>query len=230
MIIGNGQIATIFKNDVDQGKYKNVCIFASGVSNSGCQEEKEFKREERLLLKKLAENKENKFIYFSSCALSATDYPRNEYYNHKAKMEQLIRERSNDHLICRVPQLFGEFKKHNTLINFLYDSIVCGKNFIVYSEAYRYVVDIADLKAFIDKYISVGTRNKTIDFGNPYRYSILELITTLESALNKKGSYTILSKTDAYYLEFTDALHFCLTNNLDFSFGINYFENKINFK
>ena len=56
MIIGNGQLAQAFKNL----HIENSVIFASGVANSNCIEEKEFEREKELLISTLLQNKDKK--------------------------------------------------------------------------------------------------------------------------------------------------------------------------
>ena len=228
MIVGNGQIATIFKNDADQAKYKNICIFASGVSNSSCTDEKEFKREEDLLLKNLDENKGKKFIYFSSCALSAPEYPRNDYYNHKERMEQLIKDKTCDYLICRVPQLFGDLKRHNTLINFLYDSIVSGKDFTVYSEAYRYVIEINDLKKIVDHILGKNIENiQMIDIGFYKKYSVVEIVKIIEGITKKTARYNIVIKSDEYDLSFHHLKDLLDDVDIGVSFSSNYLKEKL---
>ncbi|MBU4132588.1 MAG: hypothetical protein KKF12_17365, partial [Proteobacteria bacterium] len=75
MIIGNGQLAKIFKED--GCFFDDVVIFASGVTNSDCRDDREFNREKELLEKTLVENNAKRFVYFSSCALSAKTYEKN---------------------------------------------------------------------------------------------------------------------------------------------------------
>jgi hypothetical protein len=60
MIIGNGLIAKSFKKK--KNYFKNVIIFASGVSNSKNTNLKEFKREEKLV-KKLLKKKKKNYIF-----------------------------------------------------------------------------------------------------------------------------------------------------------------------
>lgn len=87
----------------------------------------------------------------SSCALSAIEYPKNDYYKHKANMEDIIKEHSNNYYIFRVPQLFGDFILHKTLINFIYKAIVHEHKFNVYNESYRYVIEINDVRKLVEK-------------------------------------------------------------------------------
>lgn len=218
MIIGNGQLATIFSTqDRD-----DVCFFASGLSNSNCTDEKQFNREKTLLLEMLEKTSEKKFIYFSSCALSAPEYPKNGYYQHKRRMEKLIQEISQNYLIFRLPQLFGKFKHHTTLINLFYESILYGREFTIYSEAYRYVIDIEDVKILVSNYVKYYTENSIFNLANPYQYKVLDIVFILEKLINKKAIYSIVKKSDFYYLDLSHLEDFVIKNSIDISFGYDY--------
>ncbi len=223
MIVGTGQLAQIF---IDL-QIDNTVIFASGVSNSNCTEEKEFKRERILLLKTLKENQNSKFVYFSSCALSAPDYPKNEYYKHKENMEILIKEYSHNYYIFRVPQLFGELKSHNTLINFIYESIITNRKFKIYDKAYRYVIEINDVRNLVEAYLENFSSSIIVDLANSYRYSVSDIVYTLEELLNKKANYDLINKSDGYYLDLSDVNKFILNNNINILFSKNYLYDKL---
>jgi len=225
-IIGNGQLAHIFKNLV----IDDVVIFASGVSNSNCTDIQEFNKEEKLLRDALHKYKEKKFVYFSSSALSAKKYFQNDYYKHKKRMEEIIKEESDNYYIFRIPQLFGELKRHNTLINFLYYAILEDREFNIYSEAYRYVIDIDDVRYLVEQFIENSPPCITINLANPYRYSILELVNVFESILNKKANYKLIDKYDGYFLDLNDLISFIKKHNMTLSFSKNYFNEKIQTK
>ena len=199
MIIGNGQLAKTFKED--SCFFDDVVIFASGVSNSGCRDDNEFNREKELLEKILFENKDKRFVYFSSCALSAKAYEKNDYYQHKQHMENIIKANSNNHLIFRVPQLFGDLIRHKTIINFFYKSIQQQHPFNIFDEAYRYVIEINDVKKLVKGYLEFSNQCKIIDLANPYRYKVFDIVKILEQLLEKKAVYQILEKEDKYRLE-----------------------------
>ncbi|NCO00676.1 MAG: NAD(P)-dependent oxidoreductase [Epsilonproteobacteria bacterium] len=224
MIIGTGQLAKAFDNaNFDD----NVCIFASGVSDSNCKDNAPFEREKNLLREALKNNVEKKFIYFSSCALSASEYPKNEYYCHKQAMEDLIQTSSDNYYIFRIPQLFGALKHHKTLINFIYESIVQNKKFTIYDGAFRYVIEIEDVKKLIKAYISNASPCCIIDITNPYRYSILEIVHIFEKLLGKKASYDMVNKSDEYTLDLSKMQDFIEKNELDIDFSNNYLEKKL---
>jgi nucleoside-diphosphate-sugar epimerase len=224
MVIGNGQLAKIFDN------FKNnndTVIFASGVSNSNSTSVQEFKREESLLIDSLIKYKGKKFVYFSSCALSAENYLKNDYYLHKEKMEKIIKVNSDDYYIFRLPQVFGELKNHNTLINFLYFSIINSEPFNLYSNAYRYVIEINDVKLFVESFLKNHKSQIIIDLANPYRYNVLEIVTLIEELVNKKGVYKIIDKYDGYELNLENINNYVLKEKLNINFSENYLSRKL---
>ncbi len=225
MIIGNGQLAQTFKNT--QSDMDNVVIFASGVSNSKCIDGKEFYREKKLLIKTLEENQAKKFVYFSSSAISAKDYPKNAYYQHKKKMEDIIKKKSCNYYIFRVPQLFGELKTHKTIINFLYESVRDEKEFKVYDNAYRYVIEINDLYKIVKNFIEFSDANIIVDIANPYRYNVLNIVNIFETLLSKKARYKIIAKDDQYLLNLNLLEDFIKEHQLDMNFGKDYLVEKL---
>ncbi len=70
--------------------------------------------EERLIIDTLNENKNLKFIYFSSILAGTFD---NEYYKHKIKFENLIKSKCGDYMIIRAPQIIGENGNKNNIVN-----------------------------------------------------------------------------------------------------------------
>ncbi len=226
MVIGSGQLAQIFKT----GDWNDVCIFASGVSNSSCSDPLEFEREKQLLLVSLEKNIHKKFVYFSSCALSAPSYPKKDYYLHKQKMENLVKQISEKYYIFRLPQLFGDLVLHKTLINFIYNAIQRDHDFDVYNQAYRYVIEIEDVKTLVEAFLKFSDACLTIDIANPYRYSAIRIVQIFEELLSKKVKYTIINKYDQYELDLTQMKAFVNKNNLFIEFGEDYLMNKLKLK
>ncbi|MED7787517.1 NAD(P)-dependent oxidoreductase [Francisella sp. 19X1-34] len=224
MVVGSGQLAEVFYHYKDDD---SVVIFASGVSNSNCTEQKEFDREGKLLEATLKNNSDKKFVYFSSCALSVEDYPKNKYYQHKQKMETLIENLSDKYYIFRVPQLFGNLKLHNTLINYIYNAIENNNKIKLYSDAYRYVIEIEDVKKIVDSYLLNSPSCSIIDVANPYRYKVLDIIKIFEGLLNKQADITVVDRQDKYVLDLSKFYSFIETNNLDIEFGEGYLKKKL---
>ncbi len=225
MIIGNGQLAKAFQ----KSKLKDdTCIFASGVSNSSCTDKNQFEREKNLLIDTLKNNSDKKFVYFSSCALSAIEYPKNDYYKHKANMEDIIKEHSKKYYIFRVPQLFGDFiDNHKTLINFIYTSIEYNQKFNIYDEAYRYVIEINDVIKIVESYLTHHDSCMTVDIANTYRYKVLDIVQIFEKILNKKANYEIIQKEDKYILDLTSLENFIKKKEIEIDFGRDYLLKKL---
>jgi nucleoside-diphosphate-sugar epimerase len=223
MIIGKGQLASILES-LDASDTIN---FASGVADSNCEDPKQFEREKNLLIKTLNTNENKKFVYFSSCALSADDYKKNAYYKHKQNMENIIKEKSREYYIFRIPQLFGELKHHKTLINFLYFSILDEKKFTLYPNAYRYVIEISDLKKIVELYINQVPPKIVVDIANPYRYNVKEIVQTLETLLGKQATYTEKLKFDGYELDLPFLEELKKMNFNDINFGKDYLYEKL---
>lgn len=224
MVIGNGQLAKIFLNS--NIYLDDVCIFASGVSNSSSTDEKQFERESNLLLDTLKNCSDKKFVYFSSCALSAPEYLKNDYYKHKANMELLIKKYSNNYYIFRIPQLFGDLILHKTLINFIYKSIEHNHKFNIYDEAYRYVIEINDVRNLVENYLT-SNGCLIVDLANPYRYKVLDIVRIFEKLLNKKANYEIIEKEDKYSLDLTSLEKFVLEKEINIKLGEKYLINKL---
>ena len=224
MVIGNGQLAKIFINS--SMNLNNVCIFASGVSNSSCIDEKQFEREKNLLIDTLKSSSDKKIVYFSSCALSAPEYPKNDYYKHKTNMELLIKEYSNNYYIFRIPQLFGDLILHKTLINFIYKSIEHNHKFNIYDEAYRYVIEINDVQRLVESYLD-NDGCITVDLSNPYRYKVLDIVYIFEKLLNKKAHYEVVQNEDKYTLDLTSLEDFIKEKRIDINFGEEYLMKKL---
>ena len=119
MIIGNGLIASLFKeNDL-----KNVMFFASGVSNSMETRKEEFLREENLIHKTISENPDTIFVYFSTCSIYDSSKTGSDYVLHKLKMEQIVKNSCTDYLILRVSNAVGNGGNPNLLMNYLTRSV-----------------------------------------------------------------------------------------------------------
>jgi nucleoside-diphosphate-sugar epimerase len=135
MIIGNGMIA----NNLSKIDNDDVLFFASGVSNSLCNDENEFEREKKLLLDYV--NTDKKLIYFSS----VNDYIINEkYLQHKLTIEKIITKNTDNFIIFKIPQLIGNGGNKNNFINFLYNNIINDIEFNLI-DTKRSLLDIDDL-------------------------------------------------------------------------------------
>lgn len=136
MILGHGDIGSILNDR------KGAIFFASGVSNSSCTDEAQFKRERDLLL---AQDQSQCLFYFSSIAIFTESSP---YYWHKAKMELTIKSNFNNYNIIRLGNIsFG--KNPNTFLNYLKAKKEAGEPYEIKDE-YRYMINEEELLLMTD--------------------------------------------------------------------------------
>ena len=137
MIIGHGDIASVLKNK------KGWIYFASGVSNSRETREREYKREEELLLK---QNKNKHLVYFGS--LSVYYNPSTRYARHKKHMENLVRAHFKHYTIVRLGNITWGKNPH-TLINYFRNAAKKGEKLEIW-DTYRYLVDEKEFLHWIE--------------------------------------------------------------------------------
>lgn len=226
-VIGNGELARLFINETFSC---DILFFASGVSNSNCVDRQQFCRESNLLKQAIQSNPGKKIVYFSSSALSAEKYAYNDYYKHKLSMEQMVKQESASYVIFRFPQVFGCYNANkNTLINFIFKSILNNVEINVSDDAYRYLIYTKDLQALVLEFLKHNKKNVTIDFSNPYRYHILEIIEMIENHLQRKCQMTVVKHTDKYSLDLSMQNKFINEVNLELGFSESYFKNRLQY-
>jgi hypothetical protein len=135
-IVGNGDIASILEDRDD------LILFASGVSNSMCIDEREFDREVKLLL---AQPRGKRLVYFSSLAVFYSD---TRYTEHKRDMEEIIKEFFPKYCIIRIGNItFGT--NPNTIINFFKKKLT-EKEEPEIREGWRYLIDREELLHWVN--------------------------------------------------------------------------------
>lgn len=127
MIVGDGNIAKVLKDR------EGFLFFASGVSNSRCEDESEYKREENLLL---AQDQSKHIVYFSSLTIFSLN---TRYLEHKRRMEKIVKNYFRHYTIIRIGNIEWD-DNPNTLINYLRNQKKEGKPLDI-QDTYRYVVD-----------------------------------------------------------------------------------------
>jgi nucleoside-diphosphate-sugar epimerase len=180
MIIGNGLIANSFL-DISRN---DVLIFASGVSDSKENRTPQFNREKNLLLTTISENKDKKFIYFSTCDFYDSK-KSSKYINHKFESETLIKENCENWIIFRVSQIIGRGNVNNLLFNFFLN-IQNEKIINLYSSFERNLIGITDVKFIVMKYIDI-CNNEIVNIANPKNIKVKEIVQIIEKNLNKKS-------------------------------------------
>ena len=200
MIIGSGLLARAFSPVYDKNGV--ACIYAAGVSNSGCVDEYEFDRERRRLTEALDSLPVNAvFVYFSTCSIYDSDMEKTAYVRHKLAMEELV-SNSTQYLIFRLPQVVGRTPNPHTLLNYLYARITRSERLHIWKNARRNVIDVDDVVLISDVFIQdPDVRNIALNIANPKSYSIAEIVDAFESVLNKKAICEFESKGNEYSID-----------------------------
>jgi nucleoside-diphosphate-sugar epimerase len=197
MILGNGMIAKAIESQMGNGT--DLLIVAAGVSDSSETRSSAFIKEEKLLLNNVPLF--NQVVYFSSCALANAEL-RSPYYDHKRRMEHLVKENSKSYTIVRLPQVIGRTKNNSTFINAFVNDINNGRTLTVWENAYRYVIDIEDAAFLLDIALTSGHfNNQTVNFAHPESYKVSEIVKAMFKILDRSVPVVMKPKTDFYSLD-----------------------------
>jgi hypothetical protein len=195
MIIGSGLIAMAF---IDSGAHtlRDTCFYAAGVSNSGCQDEREYLRERARLNAAMDGCRAGeRFVYFSSCSIEDPASRDSAYVQHKIRMENLVRERRARHLILRLPQVAGNTPNPHTLLNYLHARIARSERFHIWGGATRNIIDVDDVvKITMDLIATEGANAETINIANPRSTVMTDIVHALERVLDTRAVFDILDK------------------------------------
>jgi hypothetical protein len=145
MIIGNGNIAKILPDRED------IIFFASGVSNSSCTDENEYKREFDLLK---TVHTDKHIVYFSNLGIY---YKEDRYTNHKREIEEYIRNNYKSYTIVRI-EVCEWVKTPHTILNYFKKQLKEG-NELVIQDTTRYVLSLDEFLYWI-KMIKPGVKNE----------------------------------------------------------------------
>ena len=193
MIVGNGLIANLFKNE----DRENVVFFASGVSNSLETEKSAFLREENLLRKHLTENPEKIFIYFSTCSIYDSSKNASLYVNHKLKMERLVEELAKKYIILRVSNAVGKGGNPNLLMNYLAN-----------------LIDADDIKNITLELIDQGRLNQIINVAYLENFSTLEILEILEKFFSKNAKTELHKSGQTYKISIPEVEQYFIKHQL----------------
>ena len=122
---------------------KESCVYAAGVSNSNCSDQREFDRErDRLMIAMEQHRLVDLFLYFGTCSADGSlDSP---YVQHKIKMEKIVSEHPR-YLILRLPQTAGKTENPHTLLNYIFTRIIRSERFQIWKNARRNIIDVDDV-------------------------------------------------------------------------------------
>lgn len=225
MIIGSGLLAQAFTPVFSQRE--DVCIYAAGVSNSGCADKREFARERQRLVDALQQvTHVDVFVYFGTCSVADPEAQNTPYVQHKLAMEQLVSAHPR-HLILRLPQVAGKTPNPHTLLNFLYARIARSEAFSLWKNARRNIIDVDDMVAITSQLIAdKAARNITRNIANPVSYPMADIVSAMEHAVGKRAIYDVVERGSEYLIDNCAILS--VLDKAAVKFGDGYLERIIN--
>lgn len=189
MVIGNGMLANAFKPYIDNSE---IIIFASGVSNSKELCESNFKKEKELLKQTITYNPKKTIVYFSTCSIEDGSVNHSRYITHKIEMEEIIEKICDKFYIFRLPQVVGKTKS-NTLVKFLFESILTGKKMLINKNSTRNIINVNDVfriasycinnEIYINEITNIATSNNVF---------VVELVHYIEKITSCKAFYDLI--------------------------------------
>lgn len=210
MIIGKGLIASLFITE----DREDVIFFASGVSNSSETDTAQFQREENLIRETISQNLNKLFIYFSTCSIYDSSKTNSPYVLHKLKMEEIIKNGTEQYLILRVSNAVGNGGNPNLLINYLVRAIQKNETINVHTKATRNLIDAEDIKNITLELIQKGIYNKIINIAYPYNYTIIEILEILEKFYAQKLSLNLIKSGSGYGIDINYIETYFIDKNL----------------
>jgi nucleoside-diphosphate-sugar epimerase len=191
VIVGSGLLAAAFASH--EQSLPDVCVYAAGVSNSGCTDPAEFERDRVRLISHLDGLPHDRLpVYFSTCSILEPSSAGSAYVRHKLAMEDLVRRRPR-HLILRLPQLAGLTSNPHTLLNYLYTRISRSEGFLVWRRAVRNIIDVSDVaRITCDLLKAEAPVGETINIANPRSTCVVEIVRHMEQALHRQAWYRLV--------------------------------------
>ena len=188
-IVGSGFIAIRFKKYLKFIKKNKVIIYASGISNSLEMNKKNLQIEIARIRDFIQRNKK-KLIYISTYSVNDNSRKNKLYVKNKIKIEKIIKQKSKEYIIIRLPEIIGKNKNPNTLTNFFYNNIINDIPFKVFKNSRRNLLDVDDAMKNCIKIIRKNkNNNEIINLLNKQFHTPFQIVRYLEKILKKKGTY-----------------------------------------
>jgi nucleoside-diphosphate-sugar epimerase len=205
MIVGSGMLARAFAPHFanDPG----VLVYAAGVSNSGCTDDREFAREEASFERSVAQpGAPRTVVYFGTCSAEDPTARATPYVRHKLRMEARVREQPQ-YLVVRLPQVVGRTPNPHTLLNYLHARIARSERFALWTGARRYVIDLDDVVSAVLALFALreSTSARTLNIASR-SYSTREIVGALERATGKQAIFDEIAQGSTYTIDIDEAL------------------------
>ena len=211
MIVGNGLIASLFRNH----DREDIVFFASGVSNSSETDPAQFQREETLVRKTLSESPGKLLIYFSTCSIYDSSKTNSPYVLHKLHMEELVKNHTDQFMILRISNAVGKGGNPNLLMNYLTRSVSRNETINVHTKATRNLIDAEDVEKITLQLIENKNLNKIINVAYSQNYSIIEILEILENHYHKKLDLNLIKAGSGYEINIPDVEEYFRKNGLE---------------
>jgi len=188
-IIGSGFLANQFRNHLKLIKKLNICIYASGVSNSLCKDKFELNKDYKKIKEFVKTIGDKKLIYISSCSIFDPNRNKSSYIKNKLKIEKFIKKNFKYYVILRFPEIVGKNNNKNTLLNFLIYNISNSIKFTAFLNAKRNLLDVDDAIKISFFYLKFKKDVKEINIINPKFFYVSSIIKLIEENLSIKAIY-----------------------------------------
>lgn len=201
MIVGSGLVARAFVRCAE--RLRRHCIYAAGVSNSGCIVQSEYARDKARLRATLATlSSDIAPVYVSTCSILDPASGSSMYVAHKRAMEDLVLAARDDSVVVRFPQLAGDSPNPHTLLNYLFARIIRSERFDLWAMASRNIIDAdhaADITtAWLDSGADIG---RVVSVANPVNYSMAEIVAALEAVSGRSAIFDTVQRGSSYAID-----------------------------
>ena len=200
MIFGSGLLARAFGPQFANSA--TSCVYAAGVSNSNCSDQREFDREQDRLMVAIGQHRlAELFLYFGTCSANGLLASTSPYVQHKIKMEKIVEEHPR-YLILRLPQTVGKTENPHTLLNYIFARIIRSERFQVWKNARRNIIDVDDVvRIAIGLALEEGVRRECINVANFSDNAMVEIVELMAKVVGKNAIYDCVGKGDAYPID-----------------------------
>ncbi len=223
-VIGNGFIAKNLKKA--KLKFKDdYIIYAAGISNSKTKNKDNLKRERTKFINFIKNLNSSKIlIYISSFSVMDKSLKKDNYIQNKLFIENFLKLNRKKFIIVRLTQVVGFNKNPNTLTNFFYYNIKKKKEFTLWTNTKRNLIDIKDVQDIFKIIIKKKfDKNRIMNIQNPNSINTKKIVNILSNILREKPKFKEL-----FYKKNSTKLYTFKNKNNEFSYIFrkkNYNEN-----
>ncbi len=220
MIIGKGIVADRF---IDYSLQDDFLLFAGSIHDSQIEDPAILVKEELEIESALRTHKNKAFVYFSTCSIQDPALSGSSYVQHKLRMEQRIKESAKQFYIFRLPNLVGSCSTESNLINFLVSAVREGRDFQLWQNAQRNLIDIDDVHSIVGEALRQGGGgNRIINVANPYNLPTASIVRKIEDYFGLKAKYSSCNKGSTYAIAIDEIVP--IIDSLAINFDDNYLD------